>query len=86
MEGARTCTFLSLSLTVGKILHFGCHSFRAKLPSLGGEENPHANHAKLGLDSKQEHSWDMFKIGQTALHLKVDIYSSVDFRNYGKER
>lgn len=28
----------------------------------------------LGPDSKQEHSWDMFKIGQTALHSKVDIY------------
>lgn len=26
----------------------------------------------------------MFRIGQTALYLKVDIYSSVDFRNYGK--
>lgn len=34
----------------------------------------------LGPDSKQEHSWDMFKIGQTALHLKV--YSSLDFQNY----
>lgn len=40
----------------------------------------------LGPGSKQEHSWDMFKIGQPALHLKVDIYSSVDFRNYGKLR
>lgn len=39
----------------------------------------------LGPGSKQEHSWDMFKIGQTALHSKVDIYSS-DFRNYGKVR
>lgn len=28
----------------------------------------------LGSGSKQEHSWDMFKIGQTALHSKVDIY------------
>lgn len=33
----------------------------------------------LGPGSKQEHSWDMFKIGQPALHSKVDIYSSVDF-------
>lgn len=40
----------------------------------------------LGSNSKREHSWDMFKIGQTALHLKVDIYSSVDFPNYGKVR
>lgn len=40
----------------------------------------------LGSGSKQEHSWDMFKIGQSALHLKVDINSSVDFRNYGKVR
>lgn len=28
----------------------------------------------LGTDSKQEHSWDMFKIGQTALHSKVYIF------------
>lgn len=52
-----------------------------KLPSLGGKKE-----SKFGPDSKQEHSWDMFKIGQTALHSKVDIYSSVDFRNYGKAR
>lgn len=40
----------------------------------------------LGPDSKQEHSWDMFKIGQTAPHSKVDIYSSFDFQRYVKVR
>lgn len=54
------------------------HSFKAKLPSLEGEKK------LFGPDSKQEHSWDMFRIGQTALYLKVDIYSSVDFQNCGK--
>lgn len=63
------------------LLHFWCHSFRAELPYSRGKKK-----SKLGPGSKQEHSWDMFKIGQTALHLKVDIYSSVDFRNYGKAR
>lgn len=51
---------------------FWCHSFVANLPNL------------LGSESEQEHSWDMFKIGQTALHLKVDKYSSVDFHCYSK--
>lgn len=39
---------------------------QSQTPSLGGK--------LLGPDSEQEHSWDMFKIGQTALHLKLVLY------------
>lgn len=71
----------SLSPAVVKVLPSSLMSFILSQTGFSGEKKK-----ILGPGSKQEHSWDMFKIGQTALHSKVDIYSSVDFRNYGKAR
>lgn len=70
----------SLSPAVVRVLPSFLVSFIQSQTAFSGGKN------LLGPGSKQEHSWDMFKIGQTALHSKVDIYSSVDFRNYGKMR
>lgn len=57
-------SFFALFCCCESVSFFWCHAFRANLPNL------------LGSESEQEHSWDMFKIGQTALHQKADKYSS----------
>lgn len=59
-----------LSTAVVKLLPSFLVSFiQSQLPSMKGGRG-----GLLGTDSKQEHSWDMFKIGQTALHSKVYIF------------